>query len=409
MSPTPPDRLHGLDALRASALLLGVVLHLTMSFLPGAKYVWIVADADPGPPLGLVFYGIHLFRMLTFFVLAGFFARMSVERLGVSAFIRDRWNRIALPLFVGWPLVLTAIVAVVVWSAVRANGGQLPAQSPPGPTFLPDDFPLTHLWFLWELLLLYAASLGLRWLVAAIDRYGHLRAGGDRLVRLMLMPGGVLLPSLPLAWALYAQPAWFAWFGIPTPDQALYPSLPAAIGFGSAFAFGWGLQRQSGLLARIAQHWGRHFGAAILFTGICLAIIGPTPVLSPAKADFSTAFYAASYAIAGWSASLAAIGVAMRFGSGHSPVRRYLADASYWIYLIHLPVVMAAQVAVARVDWPWQVKFPLILVVVCALLLASYHWGVRRTFVGAWLGGRRRRRGTTTGARGEPSQNVPSP
>ena len=55
MSPTPPDRLHGLDALRASALLLGVVLHLTMSFLPGAKYVWIVADADPGPPLGLVF------------------------------------------------------------------------------------------------------------------------------------------------------------------------------------------------------------------------------------------------------------------------------------------------------------------------------------------------------------------
>ena len=409
MTPTPPDRLHGLDALRGTALLLGVVLHLTMSFLPGAKHLWIVADADPGTPLALLFYGIHLFRMLTFFVLAGFFARMGVERLGVAAFVRNRWRRIALPLFVGWPLVFTAIVAVVVWSAVRANGGQLPAQSPSGPTFLPNDFPLTHLWFLWELLLLYAASLGVRALVIAFDRHGRIRAVGDRLVRLVLAPGGVLLPALSLACALFVQPGWFAWFGIPTPDQALYPSLPAAIGFGGAFALGWGLQRQSALLARIARAWAWHLGTAIVFAGICLAIIGPVPVLAPAKADLATAAYAASYAIAGWSATLAAIGLALRFASGHGAVRRYLADASYWVYLIHLPVVMAAQVALSHVDAPWQLKFPLMLVLVCALLLASYQWGVRDTFVGAWLGGRRRGRATAEAAPNRPSQNAPMP
>ena len=36
------ERLHGLDALRAAALLLGVVLHATLSFFPTP--IWIVAD-----------------------------------------------------------------------------------------------------------------------------------------------------------------------------------------------------------------------------------------------------------------------------------------------------------------------------------------------------------------------------
>ena len=36
-----PDRLHGLDAVRGYALLLGIVYHATMSFLPGAP-IWVV-------------------------------------------------------------------------------------------------------------------------------------------------------------------------------------------------------------------------------------------------------------------------------------------------------------------------------------------------------------------------------
>ena len=36
------ERLHGLDALRAGALLLGVVLHASLSFVP--PQIWIVAD-----------------------------------------------------------------------------------------------------------------------------------------------------------------------------------------------------------------------------------------------------------------------------------------------------------------------------------------------------------------------------
>ena len=39
-----PPRLHGLDALRGGALLLGIVLHARMPFLPGGG--WLVADSQ---------------------------------------------------------------------------------------------------------------------------------------------------------------------------------------------------------------------------------------------------------------------------------------------------------------------------------------------------------------------------
>lgn len=63
------------------------------------------------------------------------------------------------------------------------------------------------------------------------------------------------------------------------------------------------------------------------------------------------------YALAIWTTTFAAIGFALRFMSGFSPTRRYLADASYWLYLIHMPIVMALQVAVSPLDWPSPIKF----------------------------------------------------
>ncbi len=75
--------------------------------------------------------------------------------------------------------------------------------------------------------------------------------------------------------------------------------------------------------------------------------------------------------------------------SGFSPMRRYIADASYWLYLIHMPIVMALQLAVSQLDWPWPVKFSTILVVALALMLASYQLLVRFTIIGVVLNGRR--------------------
>ena len=386
---SPHERLHGLDAVRGVALLLGLVVHASMSWLPGAQYFWLTHDASSSTLAGLVFYVPHMFRMLLFFLIAGFFARMACERRGVKAFVRDRTRRIALPLASAWFPILMLIVAVAAWNAWLVNNGRMPP-APETPPLSPSQFPLTHLWFLYVLLLCYAGALAVR---ATLGRSALAMRIGDAGVRVLAAPIGPMLLALALGAALFLHPDWYAWFGIPTPDQSLYPSVAACVAFGSAFGFGWLLQRQQGLLQRWSVRWPWHVSIAVLATIGCLLHVGLAPNLAPAARDVTGFAYAMAYAIAGWSWTFALVGLGLRFWSGHSPVRRYLADASYWIYIVHLPVVIALQVVMSRVQWPWFAEFVLVLAVSMALLLASYDLLVRNRWLGAWLNGRRKPRG----------------
>ncbi|GHC07450.1 acyltransferase family protein [Thermomonas carbonis] len=385
----PRERLHGLDAVRAIALLLGLVVHASMAWIPGAQYFWVVSDASPGEFAGLLFYVPHMFRMLLFFLVAGLFARMACERLGSLGFMRDRARRIAIPLASLWFPMLMAIVAVIAWNAWLVNNGSMPP-APPTPPLSPRNFPLTHLWFLYVLLLCYIAALIVR---VTLGRSAFAQHVADTAVRVLASPVGPLLLALPLAAALITHPKWFAWFGIPTPDQSLYPSLAACVAFGSAFGFGWLLHRQQALLQRWAAHWPLHLSIAISATVGCLLHVGLAPKLVPTTREIADIAYAIAYAVAAWSWTFAIVGLGLRFLSGHSPLRRYLADASYWIYIAHLPLVMALQVAMSRVEWPWFAEFALVLVATLAILLPSYDLLVRNTWIGAWINGRRKPRG----------------
>jgi hypothetical protein len=392
----PSERLHALDAVRGFALLLGIVLHATLSFVPAPTKIWIVEDSHRSTALAVLFFTIHVFRMTTFFLIAGFFAHMSFHRRGAKAFILDRLKRIALPLVVGWPFVFTSIFAVAIWVAVSANGGHLPSTPPPPwPTF--PNFPLTHLWFLYVLLEFYVGLLLLRAAVVQIDKTGRIRSGVDRLVGLVMRsPLAPVVLAVPLGAALAFDPKWLMWFGIPTPDSSLVTNLQASIGFGVAFSFGWLLHRQAELIQMLERRWLLNLFFSIGLIAASLAIAGVTHQLTPFKNDATTLAGAACYAMATWTATFAVIGMALRFLSGFSPARRYIADASYWLYLIHLPIVMALQVAVSRLDWPWPAKFAAILAIAFPVMFASYQLLARYTFIGAVLNGRRVR-GDTNG------------
>ncbi len=350
-SPTP-ERLHALDAVRGYALLLGIVLHATLSFLPAPTRIWIIQDNHPSITLAVIFFAIHVFRMTTFFLIAGFFAHMSFHRRGPSGFIKDRLQRIAVPLLVGWPILVSAIGVVVFWAASFPQGG--PLRGPPHwpPTL--SRFPLTHLWFLYVLLELYAATLVLRTAVAWLDPGGRFRAGVDRLMdRVMRSPLAPAILAVPIGIALNLDPTWIGWFGVRTPDQSLITNLQAVVGFGTAFGFGWLLHRQIGLIRNLERRWLLNLVLAIILIAASLVLASmPGP-----RAETIRFAGATCYALAIWTTSFAVIGAALRFLAGFSATRRYLADASYWLYLIHLPIVMALQVAVSTLDWPWPVKF----------------------------------------------------
>lgn len=62
---------------------------------------------------------------------------------------------------------------------------------------------------------------------------------------------------------------------------------------------------------------------------------------------------------------------------------------SHWIYIAHLPLVVWLQVQIGR--WPqhWTVKYRLILAITMPVLLLSYKYLVRSTFIGQQLNGRK--------------------
>lgn len=387
MTQQKTERLHGLDAVRGLALVAGVVLHGAMAFFPGPQ-IWLVADATRSTTLSVAFFVIHMARMTVFFVLAGFFGRMVMHRDGWAAFARQRLTRIGIPLVVAWPLVFGAIVAVLVATAPPGAGS--------GPGLTLKSFPLTHLWFLYVLLLLYAAVLLLRAGVVAVDRGGALRRAADVVVRGVVGPGGAVLLAMPVAWALYAHPYWMMWFGVPTPDTGFAPNRPALVTYGAAFALGWLIHRQHlVLLPRIQRAWGVSLAMAVAGTVYCLATTSLDPFVSPVPFGTVKLRFAAAYAVGLWSWAFALLGMGLRFLGESSARRRYLADASYWIYLAHLPLVLGLQLLIRDWPLPWPFKFAFLMCVTMVLLLVSYHWFVRPTFVGALLNGRRYPRGAT--------------
>jgi hypothetical protein len=391
----PSGRLHGLDALRATALLLGVVLHASMSYFPVT--IWIVPDTDNSPVAGVIFFAIHLFRMTSFFLIAGLFAHMMLERRGTGGFIRDRASRIAGPLAAFWFPMLAAIIAGLIWMAAIRNGGTIPTGGPPPPPLTFETFPLTHLWFLWVLLILYVAMLILRAPFAMADRDGGWGRVVDRITGGLIGPWTPALMAAPLAVAFWLAPNWTPFFGIPTPDTGLVPNPVALTAFGTAFGLGFLLDRRRDLLVRIERLWPVFTVVALgVGTGALILAGGPVPDLTPVTDPELKATLAAVMALAVFASTLAVLSLALRFASGYSAVRRYLADASYWVYIVHLPLVMVGQILVVNETWPWFVKFGVVIAGTMAISLLTYQLLVRHSFIGGWLNGRRfpRRRQT---------------
>lgn len=384
------QRWHALDAVRALALLLGVLLHATLSYLPGSAHWYIVGDQTPSVVLSALFFLIHSFRMLTFFLIAGFFARALRMRRGEAGFVRDRLRRIGLPLLLAWPLVLGAIIAVIVAAAWLQAGGRPPPPQEAPPALSAESFPLTHLWFLYLLLWLYAAALLASRLAQRLDPRQRLTGAADQLLERALPALAVWLLAAPIALVLPGVADWTPWFGVPTPDHSLYPNLAACVAYGSAFALGGWLQRDAGRWLAILQRRRRyHLLLALIGWATSVACLGLSPPAVNELGPRMLALASYAYALTGWSLSFALIGYALQYAAGYSAPRRYLADASYWIYLIHLPLLMALQVLASRMQAPWWLEYPAMVVLAMALMLLSYRLLVRGSWIGALLNGRR--------------------
>ncbi len=130
MNVTPETRRHDLDALRALAMLLGILLHALMTFVPG---LWPVQDSSANAMVGVVVVLIHGFRMPLFFLVSGFFTALLWRRYGLKGVIRHRLLRILLPCVLG-VLTIVPLYRFVVQATVTAPAVSI--VSPPARTLV---------------------------------------------------------------------------------------------------------------------------------------------------------------------------------------------------------------------------------------------------------------------------------
>ncbi|MFC1777677.1 acyltransferase family protein [Pseudomonadota bacterium] len=388
------SRLNYLDAVRAFALVLGIVFHASLSFVP-VFIGWAVMDISTGSSIMGFILVSHSFRMELFFLIAGFFSHMTFHRKGASNFVGSRLMRIAIPLVAGWFILKPLIISswVMGGESMRGdvnvvNGLKIGFQSLGQ---FPRDFLTgTHLWFLYYLLLITAIVLVIRALVSLVPGfYAFTTHWADRIVAWIANSRfSWLALSFPTAACLWYMNNW----GMDTPDKSLVPQVPVLLVYCGFFSFGWLLHRQKELIEKFSRiTWG---GVAL-----CIASVGVTFVLSAFEGDTGhpelgliRAGFALSYAIMMWSLVTLSIGLFKRFFDKPSKFVQYIADASYWLYLIHLPIVIWLQIAFAELPFHWSLKLIAVSLLTIGISLALYDLLVRSTLIGKMLNGRTKER-----------------
>lgn len=377
---TDGQRIHSMDNLRALAMLAGVVFHAALAYSPLMHPVWPLADAGRSVVVDALAWFLHLFRMPLFFVVAGFFAALLVARRGMGGLFRNRCARVLLPLL----LFLPPVTIGLHWLTVQA----VAATAHPSPvlawlrTYIGEHGTLpyapgwAHLWFLFYLMLFTV----LVWVASALE-LGRI---GDRLAAL---PAAVL----PVAMPLLLTPA-LAWAGVPWPaPESLVPSLWALVFFGAYFALGYRLFGRSTLLDRLRplSPW-LLIGAVAAYAALFWMSDGLT---ATRPAPLRRFLYAAMEAYVGLWTTLWCLLAAKRWLDGRSAVMRWLADASYWVYLAHLPLLFAIQYRLLDLSMHWTLKFAISALATLALSFAGYQFLVRHTLLGRLLNGKTPRAG----------------
>lgn len=394
MSIQSNTRLYHLDAVRSFALLLGIAFHTALSFMP-IFIGWAVMDISTSDVLPYFVLVSHSFRMALFFMIAGYFSHMTLRKRGTRPFIQSRLMRVGVPFLVAWFVLRPLLVSGWIMGAEAMRGdanienalvngfaslGELPQGLLIG----------THLWFLYYLLIISACVVAFRFLIGLHKptKYRLTQFTDNLIQRISSPPWFLIIMAIPTAMGLCFMQNW----GLDTPDKSLIPHIPTLLVYGGFFMFGWLLERKSTNIDAFAR---------ISFVKICLCIvsIAGTIYLEGFQGNFGhpqfqllKAGFMLSYALMMWTLISLSIGLCKKCLHKPNKLVQYISDASYWLYLVHLPIVIWLQVAFSELPYHWSVKFLSIFIITLGISLVIYDLAVRSTFIGAVLNGKRKSR-----------------
>ena len=363
-------------------MFLGLVFHASITYLSDLPedVPWPYQDERTSPFFDWLIDFIHVFRMPVFFLVAGFFAVYLIRTRGTKEFLRHRWSRIGVPLIFGWLAIAPLMAGAVLYAGQFSDTPRAGLQT----GGVPEDI-LIHLWFLYHLLIFCAAAALLAPLLRRIpetvrDRFLAAFANslhGLGLAVLILASGAVL----------YQMRSWAIDY-----SGDLLPPLRVLGIYGLFFLFGALLFECRHAIGTFKRPAWRYFiaGIACYFAHRYFVDAGCggerfCDMTATGMHIGATVFLAPTVCFL----TFGLVGLFLRYQDMPSNYWRYLSDASYWMYIVHPPLVMTLPTLFADWQVPAAVKFTLVLTATTAITLVTYHYLVRSTFVGKQLNGRR--------------------
>ncbi len=371
------SRFHYIDNLRSLALLLGVVFHASLAYGPYFHNIWFTSDPTKHVVFDYIAMWSHLFRMPLFFVIAGFCAALLIAKQEGNGFIKNRLKRVLLPFVIFFPVTVLLIFHAMSWGATIAD--PLPPLFSVFKEVKEPVISTMHLWFLWNLI----QFCTILWLLTKWQNaYRYLLAVVVKPVFIC-----IFLPTV-ITISMFNQMVPF-----PAPDK-LYPQIWSYGLYGTLFLVGAGFYHYHERLAAYVKQFYTVFLIAcvslVAYFYVLPAPLSLTQVIDAANAggeiivdnELLTVLIQ-SIAIISWSALALLAGY--KWLNTHITTSRYFSDASYWVYLIHVPVLMYIQLPLINFDLPAFLKLCIAVFGTMLLGLVSYHFLVRNTPIGQLL------------------------
>jgi peptidoglycan/LPS O-acetylase OafA/YrhL len=407
-------RYHGLDFLRAFMMILGVVLHVGVMYMPepyGNDIASILNDPkDPYRDIGAysitiqrIVFVIHYFRMPAFMLLAGFFAALLLNKRGVKELIKNRLIRIAVPAilfwFVLWPM--DSFGWALGERMILDQANQYTLNNHISNNFSWHHLPFAsdrayhtmHLWFIYYLILFYITIIAFRVLGNCLSH--NLRSCLKDITETLFKSKYkyILYPVLVSASFLTLKlGSTFHFMG----SFRFVPDIVVFVNYFVFFLTGWVAYSYADVICYFKEKawlysWISFFlVVALLWTSEKYIESGNLLSAGNSSGGNSTgdSFYfnlaTLLQALSAWFMIFAFVGLAEKYISKPNPILTYMVGASYWIYLIHRPFCFTFTACLQRWDSPGLIKFFIVNSFVLLICLSTYHYLVRRTWIG-WL------------------------
>ena len=383
-------RYYSLDALRGIMMMLGIVLHGSQWYLtspPGG--VPFPTDAATSPVFDVLMHFIHSFRMPLFFVLAGFFTSLLVDKRGIRGTYTNRGKRILGPLMVAiftiLPLTMLGAVAFLVSARfgthqILPSEGQVNLiQQEMAAAGLPTDEPsLAHLWFLYYLLYFY--------LLIPLCHYGLRLVSGSQGVidKCVASPFFFLLMGVMTSLALWQFKGGVLFEGF----IFIKPHLPSLIYYGSFFVMGYIIHHHRAVLVTFAKYLPWFVLTSLVLFPLAM-ITTAMEFEAVTVTDEIHGLAVVVNAFLTWSLIYMFMGLFLRFLDFSSPWILYISNSSYWVYLFHMPVISIAAWLMLPFNLPAELKFLIIGTGTTLVCFSSYHYLIQNSWVSDLLNGMR--------------------